>query len=178
MDAGTNRLTLRPLAADDAPFILALLNEPSFLQFIGDKGVRTIDDAREYICSGARDGYSRRALYLAARKEDGAPVGMCSLVKRAGLDEVDLGFAMLAKYRGCGYATEAAAWTMARAREAHGVARLAAITTPDNAASARVLEKLGFTFVRRIRLAPGDGELQLFESEGGAAGREASPHGD
>ena len=178
MDAGTNRLTLRPLAAGDAPFILALLNEPSFLQFIGDKGVRTIDDAREYICTGARDGYSRRALYLAARKEDGAPVGMCSLVKRAGLDEVDLGFAMLAKYRGCGYATEAAAWTMARAREVHGVARLAAITTPDNAASARVLEKLGFTFVRRIRLAPGDGELQLFESEGGAAGREASPHGD
>ena len=83
-----------------------------------------------------------------------------------------------AKYRGCGYATEAAAWTMARAREAHGVARLSAITTPDNAASARVLEKPGFTFVRRIRLAPGDGELQLFESEGGAAGREASPHGD
>src|SRR5438874_2706269 len=115
MDAGTNRLTLRPLAADDAPFILALLNEPSFLQFIGDKGVRTIDDAREYICTGARDGYSRRALYLAARREDGAPVGMCSLVKRAGLDEVDLGFAMLAKYRGCGYATEAAPWT-SRAR--------------------------------------------------------------
>ena len=162
----TDRLTLRPLRDDDAPFIVALLNDPSFVEFVGDKGVRTIEDAREYIRTGARDGYARRALFLAARKEDGAPVGMCSLVKRAGLDAVDLGFAMLAPYRCSGYATEAAAWLMARAREVEGAERLLAITTPANAASARVLEKLGFRFARRIRLKPDAEELQLFESIG------------
>src|SRR5215831_1476392 len=72
----TDRLTLRPLRDDDAPFILTLLNDPSFVEFVGDKGVRTIEDAREYIRTGARDGYMRRALFLASRKADGAPVGM------------------------------------------------------------------------------------------------------
>ena len=167
--AETDRLTLRPLCDDDAPFILALLNDPSFVEFIGDKGVRTIEDALEYIRTGARDGYARRALFLAARKADGAPVGMCSLVKRAGLDAVDIGFAMLSPYRGCGYATEAAAWTMSRARQVDGAERLLAITTPGNVASARVLGKLGFRFIRRIRLKPDAEELQLFESTGGSA---------
>jgi [ribosomal protein S5]-alanine N-acetyltransferase len=163
--AGTERLTLRPLAAEDAPFVLALLNDPSFVQFVGDKGVHTLDDAREYISTGGRDAYARRTLYVAARKEDGAPIGICSLVKREGLDEVDLGFAILSEFRGRGYATEAAAWTLACARELHGLRRLVAITTPDNDPSARVLEKLGFRFARMVRLRAGDRELKLFESE-------------
>jgi len=162
--AETDRLTLRPLAAEDAPFVLALLNDPSFVQFIGDKGVRTLDDAREYIRSGGRDAYASRTLYLAARKEDGAPIGMCSLVKRDGLDDVDLGFAILSEFRGRGYATEAAAWTLAYARDVHRLQRLVAVTTPDNDLSARVLEKLGFRFVRMIRLPAGDRELRLFET--------------
>ena len=164
--AETDRLTLRPLDADDGPFVVALLNDPSFVQFVGDKKLRTLQDAHEYIRSGARDGYSRRALYLAARRKDGERIGMCSLIKREGLDDVDLGFAVLARFRGCGYATEAAAWTMACARDVHGLERLVAVTTPDNVASGRVLEKLGFTFVRMIRLHAGARELKVFESIG------------
>ena len=107
----TDRLILRWLSTDDAEFILELLNEPSFLQYIGDKGVRTLEDARNYILNGPVDMYARLGfgLYLTELKERGVPLGICGLLKRDGLEDVDIGFAFLPRFWAKGYAYESAA---------------------------------------------------------------------
>src|ERR1700704_4791358 len=106
----TDRLLLRKLTADDAEFILDLLNQPSFLQFIGDKGVRTLDDARQYILAGPVASYERFGfgLYLTALKESQVSIGICGLIKRETLEDVDVGFAFLPQFWSKGYAFEAA----------------------------------------------------------------------
>lgn len=162
----TERLVLRWLTAEDAPFILELLNDPSWLRFIGDKGVRNLDDAHTYIRIGPRDMYRRlgHGLYLAELKDGGIPIGLCGLIKRDTLDDVDIGFAFLPQYRSQGYAHEAAAATLAYARNTLGMKRIVAITSPDNQASGRLLEKIGLRFERLVRLAGGSGEVRLFGS--------------
>ena len=162
----TERLTLRHLSTEDAEFILALLNDPSFLRFIGDKGVRTLDDARKYITSGPMEMYARLGfgLYLVELKDEGIPIGLCGLIKRDGLDDVDIGFAFLPEFRAKGYACEAAEATMDYGKDVLGLRRIVAITSPDNEASGRLLEKLGLRFERMIRLREGDEELRLFGS--------------
>src|SRR5579863_8231406 len=97
----TERLVLRHLDLNDDAFILELLNEPAFLRFIGDKGVRTLDDARDYISKGPIDSYRRFGfgLYLVSVRSGGTPVGICGLVKRDTLDDVDVGFAFLPQHR-------------------------------------------------------------------------------
>ncbi len=102
----TDRLVLRRLAVEDAEFIFDLLNQPSFLQFIGDKGVRTIDDARNYILTGPITSYERFGfgLYLTELKPAQAPIGICGLLQRETLDDVDVGFAFLPQYWKQGYA--------------------------------------------------------------------------
>jgi len=143
--AETERLRLRPFHESDAPMVLELLNDPAWLRFIGDRKVRSLDDARDYVrkLSG---GYERNGfgLYLVERKDDREPLGMCGLVKRDTLRDPDLGFAFLARHRGAGYAEEAARATLAHAKSDLGLPRLAAIATPDNERSARLLERLGF----------------------------------
>jgi RimJ/RimL family protein N-acetyltransferase len=177
----TRRLALRELHAGDAAFILDLVNDPGWLRFIGDKGVRTLADARRYIADGPAAMYARFGfgLWLVASKEDGASVGMCGLVKRDGLDDVDLGFAFLAAHRRKGYAFESASAVAAYARTALGLARIVAITSDDNVASARLLEKLGFRFERMARLRSGDDEVRLYAigADGGraAAATRATP---
>jgi RimJ/RimL family protein N-acetyltransferase len=151
----TARLALRHLGPADAPFILDLLNQPSWLRFIGDRGVRTLDDARAYIANGpaamiARHGFG---LFLVQRRADGEPLGMCGLIKRDALADVDLGFAFLPQHWGQGYAVEAAAGTLAYARVPLGLKRVLAITDPQNEASMRVLAKLGFTREGRVVIA-------------------------
>ena len=160
----TERLRLRPLTVEDAPFILELLNDPSWLRFIGDKGVRTIEDARTYIASGPMAMYERLGfgLYVTERRTDGVAMGMCGLIKRDGLDDVDIGFAFLPKYWGRGYAHEAAAAVMDYGRNVVGLTRIVAITSPANESSARLLEKLGLRFDRMIRLTDGAKEDRLF----------------
>ena len=160
----TERLTLRWFSTDDAEFILRLLNEPSWLRFIGDKGVRNLEDARNYILTGPMDMYARLGfgLYLTERKSDASPIGICGLIKRDTLEDVDIGFAFLPGFRRQGYGREAAAAVMAHARSAFGLRRLVAITSPDNEASIRLLEKLGLRFEATVSLA-GDGhEVSLF----------------
>lgn len=160
----TERLILRWMSAGDAVFILELLNDPDWLRFIGDKGVTTIEAARAYIQQGptamiVRHGFG---LYLTELKESGVPIGMCGLIKRDGLDDVDIGFAFLAKYREKGYAYEAAAATIEYGMKTLRLPRIVAITMPDNRSSIRLLEKLGMRFERPVRL-PGDAEeLSLF----------------
>ena len=159
----TERLTLRQFSAEDAAFILELVNEPSFIQNIGDRGVRTLSDAVRYIEAGPVTSYARNGfgLYLVTLKESGESIGMCGLIKRDALDDVDIGYAFLPRFWSKGYAVEAALAVKEQGRNL-GLTRLVAITDPANAGSIRVLEKIGFTFEKMIRLSADDIELKLF----------------
>ncbi len=160
----TDRLILREAAAHDAPFFLDLLNQPSFIQFIGDKGVRDLDGARDYIQKRLVDNYNRFGfgLYLTLLKEDETPLGICGLIKRDGLDDVDIGFAFLPQYTSKGYAFESASAVMEHGRKALGLKQIVGIVSPGNASSIRLLEKLGLKFERMIKLPNDDEELKLF----------------
>jgi RimJ/RimL family protein N-acetyltransferase len=159
----TSRLDLRELDFSDAEFILELLNEAGFIRFIGDKGVRTLADARDYIRQGPMDSYARNGFGLyAACLRDGTPIGICGLVKRDGLNDPDVGFAFLSRYWAKGYAMESAAAVLAYAIDTLHMRRVVAITSPDNWASIAVLEKTGLKFERLIRLADHSPELKLF----------------
>jgi ribosomal-protein-alanine N-acetyltransferase len=164
----TERLRLRQLAPDgDAEFVLRLLNEPSFIRNIGDRGVRTLDDARAYISNGPVASYEKHGfgLWLIELKETCAPAGICGLLKRDALEDVDIGYSLVPEYWSRGYALEAASAVLAYARERLGLRRVVAITDAENQSSIRLLEKLGFSFERMVRL-PGDAaELKLFSSE-------------
>ncbi len=161
----TERLRLREFTAGDAEFVHRLVNEPAFLRYIGDRGVRTLEDARRYIADGPVAGYATLGygLMLAVRKSDGAEVGMCGVLKRDSLPDPDLGFSFFPAYWSQGYALEAARAIMRHARDALGLGRILAITTQDNEPSIRLLGKLGFRFDRI--LAMGDEELKLFVSD-------------
>ncbi len=160
----TDRLVVRHLAVDDAAFILELVNDPDWLRFIGDRGVRSLDDAGRYLLNGPLAMYGRLGfgLYAVELKSDGAPIGLCGLIKREGLVDVDLGFAYLPRYRSQGYAYEAAAAIMVYGRQAFDLKRIVAITSLDNERSIRLLEKLGFVFEQYIKLPNDDEELNLF----------------
>ncbi|MBK7643917.1 MAG: GNAT family N-acetyltransferase [Planctomycetes bacterium] len=163
----TERLILRRLHAGDAPFIVELLNDPAWLKHIGDRGVRTLDDARRYIENGPLEMYARLGfgLYLVEQKADGAAIGLCGILKRDSLEHADLGFALLPDYRGLGLAHEAAAGTMEYARETLGLARIVAITSQENDTSGKLLLKLGFRFERNVRLSEDAEELRLYASD-------------
>jgi len=164
VDLDTHRLALRKLCPDDALFVLELLNEPSFLQHIGDRGVRTAEDARRYIETVPMASYARFGfgLYRVEPKEGGAPMGICGLVKRATLKDVDLGFAFLPRFWSKGYAFESASAVLAHARSHLGLKRIVAIVSPGNAPSVGLLEKLGFRLEGMTRLSDDAPEVQLF----------------
>jgi ribosomal-protein-alanine N-acetyltransferase len=163
----TERLELRQFDDEDAAFILRLVNEPSFLRYIGDRGVRAIEDARRYIAEGPVAGYARygHGLLCAIRKADGLAVGMCGVLKRDALPEPDLGFSFLPEHWSQGYAFESASAVMNHARGVLGLGRILAITTLDNQPSIRLLSKLGFRFDRLIMTGDDPTELRLFISE-------------
>jgi RimJ/RimL family protein N-acetyltransferase len=158
----TDRLVLRRLNVDDAAFMLKLLNDASFLEYIGDKGVRTLEDARQHILTGPMDMYQRlgHGLYL-VELSNGTPIGTCGLIKRDTLEHVDIGYAFMPDYRGQGYALEAASAVMAYARETLGLDRIVAIVSKHNHASTSLLMKLGFELERPITLPNGD-QVNLF----------------
>jgi RimJ/RimL family protein N-acetyltransferase len=160
----TERLNLRRMTADDAEFILELLNEPSFIRNIGNKGVRTIADARLYILNGPVASYERFGfgLYLVELKESGAPVGICGLIKRESLADVDVGFAFLPSFWSKGYAFESASAVKAHALETLHLPRIVAITNPNNEGSIRVLEKIGLKFERMVRMSDDEPEIKLY----------------
>ena len=164
----TERLILSRLDPDeDVEFILGLVNGPSFLRYIGDKGVRTLADARAYITEGPMKSYQTNGygLYKVALKKDLTPIGMCGLVKRDTLPDADIGFAFLESYWGAGYAYESAAAVMGYAREELDLKRVLAITTPDNIASGKLLNKIGLRFDRLIQLTADSPEVKLFTSD-------------
>lgn len=159
----TFRLVLRRLEERDAEFVLALVNDPAWLQFIGDKNVRTLDDAHGYLRNGPIAMYAREGhgLYCVVSKASGEAIGMCGLIKRDTLDDVDLGYAFLPQWRGGGYAYEAAEATMVYARETLNLKRVVAIVSPGNERSIGLLEKLGFHFEKSLRLPPKDDQDTL-----------------
>lgn len=163
----TERLRLRKFTLDDAAFILRLLNEPSFIQNIADKNVRSLDDARNYILNGPAASYEKFGfgLYLVEEKESGFPVGMCGLLKRDILENPDIGYALVPEFWSKGYALEAARAVIGFEREKHGLKRVLAVVNPDNQSSIRLLEKSGFRFERMIRLSEGDKEIKLFSAD-------------
>jgi len=160
----TGRLRLRMFAERDDEFILRLLNQPSFLRFIGDKKVRTVEDARNYIQTGPVDNYKRYGFgqYLVQLKDSNKPIGMCGLVKRDTLEDPDLGFAFLPEAWGKGYAFEAASAVLAHSRDALTLNRVLAIAIPDNEASIKLLNRLGFEFESLKRLSSDADEVKLF----------------
>ena len=160
----TERLALRELAESDDAFVLELVNEPDWIRFIGDKKVRTLEDARRYLREGPIASYRKNGfgLWAVETKSSRETTGVCGLIRRPELEDVDLGFAFLARFRGKGYAREAAAACVQVARERFGLVRLVAITDPENQRSMRVLERIGFAFEKRWRKSPDAGELALF----------------
>jgi RimJ/RimL family protein N-acetyltransferase len=173
----TARLDLRQLALGDAPFLRELMNEPAWLRYIGDRGIRSVADAERYIEEGPARMYARFGfgLYLVETRVGGEPLGLCGLVKRDGLDDVDLGFAFLARFRGCGYAHESAAAILADARARLGLGRIVAITLPENHASRRLLVKLGFALERTDLRMGGDAALLLYAHAGPPPALEPPP---
>ena len=152
----TDRLTIRELDEDDAPFLLELLNDPGFITYIGDRGVRALDDALAYLHNGpqamiAQHGFG---LWRIALTDSDEAIGICGILKRDALPHPDLGYAILTRHCGHGYAHEAASATLTYAREYLGIDRILAITAMENPASIRLLEKLGFQF-EEIRQLPG-----------------------
>lgn len=161
----TERLVLRELDSDDAPFILELLNEDGFLHYIGDKGVRDLDDARAYIAQGPVASYECNGFGLyASCLADGTAIGICGFVKRDTLADPDLGFAFLSRYGSRGYAAESARAVMEFGRRQLKLARILAITSPDNERSIAVLEKVGLRFDGLISLGEGAAPVKLFKS--------------
>ena len=162
----TSRLTLREMTANDAEFIFGLLNQPSFLRFVGDKGIRTVADAAAYIENGPGATYRRHGygLYLVLLRETAEAMGICGLVDRDWLDAPDIGFSLLPAYWSRGYAFEAASAVLDRGEAVHRLSRFLAITNRDNRDSIRLLERLDFAFDRRVRTPEGE-ELSLYARE-------------
>ena len=162
----TERLIIQKLAEEDAPFILTLLNDQDFLKYIGDKGVRDIDGAVNYLRTGPLASYEQYGygLYLVRLKSDGSEIGICGIVRRPSLNGPDIGFAFLPQYRRCGYAFEAAKAVRIFAEEKLSIHQLLAITSLNNNDSIRLLEKLGFAFVNFIKPDDRSEELRLFST--------------
>lgn len=163
----TGRLCVRHFHADDAEFIIRLLNEPSFIEYIGDKNVRTVEDANQYLLDGPLDSYERfgYGLNMVELKETSEPIGMCGLVRRDTLDDPDIGYAFLEEHWSNGYARESAEAVLKHARETLGVNRIVAIVTAENHSSIKLLKKVGLTFERMIRMSEDDAELKFFVSD-------------
>jgi len=160
----TERLIIRHLTQDDGEFIFELLNEPAFVRNVADRGVRTIDDAQAYILNGPVDSYAKNGfgLFAVELKEIGLPIGVCGLIRRDVLPDVDIGYALLERYWNKGYAHEAAAAVLNYGYKTIKLKRIIAFTTLDNAASAKVLEKIGLQFDRIIEVPGYGGERRLF----------------
>ena len=163
----TDRLVLRNLTAADDAFILELLNDPGFIKNIGDREVRTLEDARRYVADGPAKSYVKFGfgLWWVGLKADGTPIGICGLIKRDSLEHPDVGYALLERYSGQGYASESGQAVIEYGRRVLGMGRIVAITTPDNDGSIRVLEKLGLRFDSMITLTDHGGESRYFVSD-------------
>ena len=158
----TNRLELYKVTLDDAPFILSLLNTQGWLKFIGDRGVRTLEDAQNYIQDRFIKSYNTNGFgfYIVKLKKGGASIGLSGLVKRPTLDNVDIGYALFDDYASKGYAFEATKAVYEFAKKDLGLKRIVAIVNEDNEKSIKLLKKLGFYFEKMVK--SGEDDVCLF----------------
>lgn len=159
----TERLGLRRFTLDDAGLMLAIWNDPAFVRFVGDRGVRSIEDAKNALTDSVLRLYAEYGYgpFRVALKAGDIPIGICGLFRREGLEDPDVGFALLPDYCGKGCAFEAARAVIEHARDELGLERLTAIVSADNVASIRLIQKLGLTFERVLHL-PGDDDVDLY----------------
>lgn len=160
----TPRLRINYLSADDAPLMLAVLNDPDFIANVADRGVRTPAQARRYIEDGPVASYREHGfgMYAVRLRDNAEPIGLCGLVKRPQLADVDIGYGFLPAARGRGLALEAARAVWDYATGELGMRRLVAIVAPGNAPSIRLLEQLGLRYEADTRLAPGEDPVRLY----------------
>ncbi|USD36152.1 GNAT family N-acetyltransferase [Ferrimonas sp. SCSIO 43195] len=160
----TERLRIRKLTVDDAPFYLSLLNQQSFIDGIHDKGVRTLEQAQEHLRQGPMASYQDHGfgMYHLSLKSNGTPVGIAGLLQRDGLDHPDIGYAISDTYFGLGLATEACEAIMIYGQQALGLGTILGVVAEDNLASRRILDKLGLESQGSIELPPGE-ELLLYQ---------------
>ena len=160
----TKRLILTPTSEQDAAFIFELFNTPKWIKYIGDRNIRTVENARDYIQTKMipqlkRLGYSS---YTVLRKSDNVKMGTCGLYDRDGLEGIDIGFAFLPSYERKGYAFESANKLMHAAFHEFGLTEINAITVKENVPSQRLLEKLGLILESTTKLPGDDEELLLY----------------
>src|SRR5687768_8461812 len=160
----TARLTLRRLDFDDAPFLIGLLNQPSFIAHIGDRGVRNVEDANRYLRDGPMSMYQRYGfgLWHLSQRSDGAPIGMCGLLRRDTLPDVDVGYALLPQFWGRGFAFEAVEATLRHGADKFGLQRVIGVVSEGNTASIRVLEKVGMRYEGMISMRAGEPDVRLY----------------
>ncbi|MFC6997231.1 GNAT family N-acetyltransferase [Rufibacter roseus] len=160
----TDRLILREFTLQDTGFIINLLNSPGWLQFIGDRNIKTEEQAESYLANGPIKSYGQNGygLWLVQLKDNSRSIGMCGIVRRDTLEHPDLGFAFLQEYTGQGFAFEAAKATMVYAKSDLAIPTLSAITLPENQRSIKLLEKLGFRYQSPITFPGTTTELLLY----------------
>ena len=165
----TERLELRWLSIDDAPIMLAVWNDPAFVRFVGDRGVRSHEDAEVAMREGILQLYEKHGYgpFLVTRRTDGANMGICGLFHRDGLDEPDIGFALLPEFCGHGFGYESSAAVLEHARDTLRLPRVLAIVAPENNTSISLLEKLGLSYERHIRMPGDDYDILLYAIEFG-----------
>jgi RimJ/RimL family protein N-acetyltransferase len=160
----TERLTLREITSDDAEFMFKLMNDPSWLRFIGDRNITSIKASEDYISNKLRLSYTTFGFgfYLTSLKENDTPIGICGLVKRPYMEHVDVGFAFMPEYRSKGFGYESTAAILEYAKDVLGINYIVAITDLDNVHSIKLLEKLGLEFEKIIKLDGNEKECRLF----------------
>lgn len=163
----TARLVIRPFTIEDAPFLLELINTPSWIKYIGDRKIRSLKKAAKYIEDSYLTHYEKNTfgLYLVELKDSKIPIGMCGLINREGLDDIDIGFGFLPAYEGMGYAFESASIWMQQAEEVFKLPRVVAITATYNERSINLLKRLGLTFEKTIQLSNDEEKLYLFSRD-------------
>ncbi|MGV3539496.1 MAG: GNAT family N-acetyltransferase [Rufibacter sp.] len=160
----TDRLTICELTLADAAFIWELMNDPSWIRYIGDRGIKTVEDARNFIQNGPMSSHAQvgYGFYLVKLTEAEVPIGICGLVKRDLLEDIDIGYAFLPAYTGKGYALEAASAVLEYAMTTLNFSKVLAITTQDNDRSIQLLQKLGLTFKRTVKFPTEKEPLNLY----------------
>jgi len=162
----TERLQLRELTLEDSSFLIELFNSPGWLKYIGDRNVRTEEEAKLYLKNGPIQSYSDYGygLSLVERKEDACALGLCGIINREGLDFPDIGFAFLPQFHNQGYAYEIASALMKYATEKLNIQTITAITVPENQSSIKLLEKIGLKFQKRFLYTDTNEELLLYST--------------
>lgn len=163
----TERLQLFPFDSSDAEFLYELMNQPEWIEFIGDRGIESIASAERYVEMKLKEAYRLLGfgLYLLRLKSDGTPIGMVGFVKHPELEDVDIGFALHSPFTANGYALEATQSLLNYARTTLNLPRVVAIVTPNNQRSIRLIEKLGLQYERVVQFVEGGEELRLYSIE-------------